>query len=397
VRILHTSDWHIGRAVRGRSREDEHRQVLAEIADIIAREKIDLVLIAGDVFDHAAPSARDEEIAYEALLAFTRAGAEVAMIAGNHDHPERLAALQPFLKLAHIHTGARLLKESDGGCVQVATASGETAAIALMPWLRRGNVIKADDLMAKEQAGNQSIYSASWKLALRDLTAGFSARSVNLVLAHVVFTGALIGGGERPSETAEEYWVPKQDLALDGAQYLGLGHIHKQQDLGLTTPAWYCGSPLQLDFGEEEDRKGVLVFEAQAGLPVSDVRAIELTSGRRMLTIPGKRYRGHARPGSLEHLRQLATSSDFGDAYLRVYVNEAARPGLADEVRDLFPNAVAVYLEDASAPDVPFDQRQGLQPRELLSMYFEQKRVREEGVLELFDELIEEELASPTA
>jgi exonuclease SbcD len=395
MRFLHTSDWHIGRNVRGRSRAEEQHAVLEEIAAIVAAEKIDAVLIAGDVFDHTAPSADDEQIAYEALLDITRAGAHVVLISGNHDHPDRLDALTPFLELANIRAGAKLREAAAGGCVELHTGAGETACIALMPWLRRSNIIKADDLMAAELAKHQSVYSASWKAALRNLSATFSARTVNIALAHVVFTGAMIGGGERASETAEDYWVPKQELELNGAQYLALGHIHKQQSLGLTVPAWYCGSPLQLDFGEEEDRKGVLVLEASAGLPVSDVRAVPLSAGRRMLTIggPGKHYRDHPSPGSLEHLRRLAASGVLGDAYLRVFVNEPARPGLADEVRELLPNAVEVKVEQAAGA-VSVSTREGMQPGELLSMYLDQGKQRDEDVLNLFDELVEEELAS---
>ncbi len=285
MRVLHTSDWHVGRTVRGRSREEEHRAVLAEIGQIVRDEDIDLVLIAGDIFDHTAPSAAAEEIVYQTLLDFTRSGAQVAMIAGNHDHPDRLDAIAPLLHLANIRARAKLVSSADGGCVDIETKSGEVARIAMMPWLRRSRVVDAADLMETELAKHQGIYTASWKYALRDLASKFDARhTVNLVLAHVVFTGAKLGGGERLSETVEDYWVPPADIDV-GAQYFALGHIHKAQSMRLAYPAWYCGSPLQLDFGEEQDKKGVLVFEAQAGLPVSAVRPLELSSGRRMVTV----------------------------------------------------------------------------------------------------------------
>lgn len=383
MRVLHTSDWHIGRTVRGRSRDEEQRAVLAEIAGIIRDEKIDLILIAGDIFDHSAPSAESEDIVYQALLAFSHAGAKVAMIAGNHDHPGRLEAVTPFLEMANIHTGARLRSSQDGGCIDIA-AGDEVARVALLPWLRRAAIINNDDLMQTELARHQGIYSASWKLALQDLSSTFAANTVNLVLAHVVFTGAILGGGERPSETIEDYWVPPQNLDV-GAQYFALGHIHQSQNLRLTWPVWYCGSPLQLDFGEEKDTKGVLVFEASPGLPVTGVRPVELTAGRRMLTVRG----------GLDELRAHAEADTFGDAYLRVYVNEPARPGLADEVRALLPNAVEVKIE---MPDLLAGPSQsshsGAQPRELLSTYFDQANVDKEGVLELFDELMEEVNAS---
>ena len=397
MRVLHTSDWHIGRNVRQHSRADEHRQLLAEIVEIIAREKIDLVLISGDVFDHSAPSALDEEIAYSALLAFTHGGAQVAMIAGNHDHPDRLEALTPLFKLAGIHSGAKFRSADNGGCIEILTSQGEAARIAMLPWLRRSKLIKADDLMSSEQLKHQSIYSSSWKAYFKSLTERFTAKTVNLVMAHVVFTGAMVGGGERMSETVEGYWVPKQDLDLNGAQYIAIGHIHKQQSLGLTVAGWYCGSPLQLDFGEENDpSKGVLVFEAQPSMPITDVRPIPLTSGRRMLTIPGNNYRNHQNPGSLDHLRKLAASGELGDSWLRIFVNEPWHPGIQDEVRDLLPNAVEIM--PAHRPVyAPPQTREGIQPRELLATYFTEHKVNQDGVLPLFDTLLEEELASPSS
>ena len=93
VRVLHTSDWHVGRRLRGRDRGDEHRAVLAEITSIASDNEVDLVLLAGDVFETASPSAESETIVYETLASLARdSRIKVAVIAGNHDHPDRLQA-----------------------------------------------------------------------------------------------------------------------------------------------------------------------------------------------------------------------------------------------------------------------------------------------------------------
>jgi DNA repair protein SbcD/Mre11 len=197
----------------------------------------------------------------------------------------------------------------------------------------------------------------------------------------------MFGGGERSSEMVEEYWLPRETLNLN-AHYIALGHIHQQQDLRLMWPAWYCGSPLQLDFGEEKDEKGVLIFEARAGTAVRTPRFIKLTSGRRMLTARG----------TLQQLALQAENNDFGDAYLRVFVNEPARTGLAEEVRALLPNAVEVKIEAPDGADgASFATREGLKPREVMAAYFEHTNVKDEGVLRLFEELLEEENAASPA
>ena len=101
MKILHTADWHVGRTLRGRNRADEHRAVLDEIVAITRDAAVDLVLVAGDQFDRAVPTPESEEIVYDALLRLARTGAQVVVIAGNHDNPRRLTAVRPLLELAN--------------------------------------------------------------------------------------------------------------------------------------------------------------------------------------------------------------------------------------------------------------------------------------------------------
>jgi exonuclease SbcD len=354
------------------------------MTEIIKAENIDLVLIAGDVFDHQAPTASTEDIVYETLLNFAQTGAQVVMIGGNHDHPERIDAVKPLLKLANVSASSLILAPENGGCIDVNVKSEETARIAMLPWPRRAKIVSADDLMNKEAAQHQGLYAERCGRVLRKLCESFSAETVNLVLAHLVITGSMVGGGERLSETAEDYWVPAEALNLN-AQYVALGHIHRQQRLNLMWPSWYCGSPLQLDFGEEQDTKGVIVFDAKPGnLPVRDVKFVPLKAGRKMLTIHG----------TMQQLHQHAILGDLGDAYLRVFVNEPTRAGLSDEVREMLPNAVQVLIESANVLEPVVSTREGLQPRELINAYFDHVNVKDEGALTLFDELLEEEYAS---
>jgi exonuclease SbcD len=381
---MHTSDWHVGRTVRGRSRDDEHRGVLQEMSGIIRDEGVDLVLVAGDIFDHSAPSAEAEEIVYQALLDFASTGAQVVMISGNHDHPARLEAVRPLLKFANVHVGATFTEPAEGGCLDVGLRNGEHARVALMPWFSRSKIVSVDDLMMKEQAAHQQKYHERYKRILDYMCGRFDPSAVNIALAHVVITGAIQGGGERASETIEDYWVPAPELNVN-AQYVALGHIHKAQDMRLLWPTYYSGSPMQLDFGEEKDVKSVYVFEAKPGAPVRSPKAVELTSGRKMITVRG----------SMDYI--AAHTSDYGDAYLRVFVSEAARPGLADEVRELLPNAVEVKVEAPSNDGSTLVTREGKQPRDLLASYFEHANVQDESALKLFDEMVEEDNAPASA
>lgn len=376
VKILHTADWHVGRAIRGRSRADEHRAVLAEIADIAADEQVDLVAVAGDIFDVVAPTAEAEQIVYRALLRLAEV-APVVLVAGNHDNPRRLQAVAPLLELGRVTVGATLARPDEGGVVRIETDAGETARVALVPFISQRGIVTASDLMELDPHEYGSRYAERLAAILGKLTEGITTDEVNIVVAHLMVAEGKLGGGERSAHTIFDYWVPTG--AFDGTlSYVALGHLHRPQKIPAAPPVWYAGSPLQLDFGEADDPTAVLIVEAEPGLP-AEVRQVPLTAGRRLVQLRG----------TLEQLEPLAGTT--GDAYLKIILDEPARAGLADRVRDLFPEAVDVVLA-ASGVDgrAPREARLGRAPHELFTDYLEFVNAGDERVVALFDELLEE-------
>ena len=376
MKILHTSDWHVGRTIRGRSRADEHRAVLAEIAGIAGTERVDLILVAGDLFDVVAPSPESEQIVFRALLDLADI-APVVAVAGNHDHPRRLEAVAPLLELGRVQVGATLKRPDEGGVIATETDSGETARIALVPFVGQRAIVSAADLMDLDPDQHGGKYAGRLAGVIAKLTEGITLDQVNLVVAHLMVAGGTLGGGERSAHTIFDYAVSSQ--AFDGSlSYVALGHLHRPQKVPAPTPVWYSGSPLQMDFGEADDRKAVLLIEAEPGVPAR-VREVPLSAGRRL-----RRLRG-----TLEQI--VVLQDEVGDAYLRIELEETARVGLADEVRELFPDAVDVTIatpEESREPAPPV--RLGRPPRELFSEYLTQKNALDERLLTLFDELLAE-------
>ena len=376
MRILHTSDWHVGRTIRGRGRANEHRAVLTEIAGIAAKEGVDLILVAGDLFDVVAPSPESEQIVFRALLDLADI-APVVAVAGNHDHPRRLEAVAPLLELGRVQVGATLRRPDEGGVITAETDSGESARIALVPFVGQRAIVSASDLMALDPDQHGGKYATRLAGVIARLNEGISLDQVNLVVAHLMVAGGTLGGGERSAHTIFDYAVSSQ--AFDGSlSYVALGHLHRPQKVPAPAPTWYSGSPLQMDFGETEDRKAVLLIEAEAGTPAR-VREVALLAGRRL-----RRIRG-----TLEQI--VAFQDEVGDAYLRVELEEPARVGLADDVRELFPDAVDVVIatpEDVREATPPV--RLGRPPHELFSEYLTQKNAFDERLLALFDELLAE-------
>jgi DNA repair protein SbcD/Mre11 len=381
MRVLHTSDWHVGKAIRGRSRAHEHQAVLAEIATVAERESADLVLVAGDVFDTATPTAESERIVYRALLDLAAGGRPVVVIAGNHDSSGRLAAVAPLSEASGVHVASGIRPPDDGGVLEL-KADGVTTLVALLPFPSQRYVVTADLLMSANDASQGNAhYRDRVRRILGVLTAGFGSSTVNIVAAHLTVLGGMMGGGERTAHTIFDYWVPATAFPTS-AQYVALGHLHRAQRLDGPAPLHYCGSPLQLDFGETANQPVVNLVDLRPGLP-AEVRGVELTAGQRLRTLKGP----------LDQLREHAGTT--GDDHLRLILDEPSRIGLADEARELFPTAVEVVLaarDEQKPTDGGGDGEGRLQrtPHELFAAYLDEREAADDRVVALFDELVDD-------
>ncbi|MGH2747417.1 MAG: metallophosphoesterase family protein [Actinomycetota bacterium] len=376
MRFLHTGDWHVGKGLAGRNRAEEHRAVLAEITAIAAEHEVDLILVAGDLFDTSSPSPEAEDIVYEALLALSKV-AGVVVISGNHDNERRLSAVAPLLDLASVTVRPDIRTGAEPFIFE--TQSGERAQIALLPWLSQRHIVRAEHLMRKDADELSGDFNQRMRRIIELLTAPFSDETVNIVLGHVTIAGSELGGGERTAQTIFDYYVDATAFPAT-AHYVALGHIHKMQPMAGACPIYYCGSPLQLDFSDKDDGKHVLVVEAHPGTP-AEVTEIPLTAGRRLRTIEG----------TLDGLRTLAGST--GDDFLRVRLREPGRAGLNDEVRELFVDAVQVKVDPTPTDhDRPADrlERAGTSPVELFTEYLADRDIDDDRLVKLFGELYEE-------
>lgn len=375
MRLLHTSDWHVGKTIRGRSRADEHRSVLAEIGRIADDRAVDAILVAGDLFETAAPGPESEAIVYRALLDLAEA-APVVVIAGNHDNPRRLAAVTPLLGLGQVTLLAEVARPDDGGIVDL-DVGGDTLRVALLPFVSKRGIVRADALMDTAGYEHRQAYDDRLRAVIGALCAGFGPDTVNVVCGHAFAAGGSLGGGERSAHTVGDYSVSPQAFGV-AAQYVALGHLHRAQDIAGPTRIRYCGSPLQLDFGEERQDKSVTVVDVEPGVPAA-VSEVPLTSGRRLRTLRGTL-------GELE-----AAAGTTGDDYLRVVVNDVRRAGLADEVRSWFAHAVDIVVEQpdgdrarrvARPPDAT--------PSDLLAAYLAESGVDDDRLLPAFEALLDE-------
>lgn len=346
---------------------------MAEIAQIAAEERVDLVLVAGDQFDTSSPPPAAESLVYRTLLQLAEV-APVVMVAGNHDHPRRLEAVAPLLDLGRVTVGAALARPEEGGVVRPV----DGVRVAMIPFLSQRGIVTASDLMsttADEQGGK---YADRMAAIIEALCAGLSPDEVNIVVGHLMVHGGEVGGGERAAHTVFDYSVPAQSFPT-ALSYVALGHLHRHQRMPAAAPVWYSGSPMQLDFGEIDDHKGVLLVEAEPGVPAR-VEFRRLRSGRKL----------HVLSGTLEQIEAAAAEIDPED-YVRVILDEPARAGLADEVRQVMPQAVDVVLDPSRRPSPARHRvRAGRSHTELFEEYLRERDAHDERVVALFTELLGE-------
>jgi DNA repair protein SbcD/Mre11 len=382
MKILHTSDWHVGKVLKGRDRHDEHVAVLHSIVQAARDEDVDLVLVAGDLFETAAPTARAQGLVVRTLLALREDGRQVVAIAGNHDNQILLDAVyRPLLGELGLHVLGTPKRPDSGGLLALRTRGGETVNVAALPFLSHRYAVRAAEIMLHEFAEHALDYTQRVREIVQLLTEGFTTDAVNLVVAHATLLGGRRGGGEREVQTSLDYELPASMFPVT-THYVALGHLHRQQEIDGPCPIFYSGSPLPIDFGEEANESAALIVTAEPGIR-ADTRPVPITGGRSLRTLRG----------TLEQV--IAEGEQAGDAYLRVVLAEPGRAGLGDLVREKLPDTLEVMLDDTHRPrpgarDGERRSRVGRSPQQLFGDYLSEQNIDDPRILAIFAQLLDE-------
>lgn len=323
MKILHTSDWHIGRTFHGVDLLADQAAALTAIADLVAAQSIDVVVVPGDIYDRAVPSADAVLVCNRGLEAIRRAGAVIVATSGNHDSPARLGAGAAFASAGGLHLMTRV-----GDVATPVVIDDEHGSVAFygIPYLEPETTrVELDIPAARTHA--EVLGAAMGRItADRDArrAAGNNVRSV--VLAHAFVVGGEATGSERSISVGGVETAPAS--AFDGVDYVALGHLHSPQML--TERVRYSGSPLPYSFGERSHRKAVWIIELDAeGL--GSVDKVELPIVRGLSRIEG----------TTEELLADERFAEAVDHYVSAVLTDAVRP--VDAMRSLrtrFPHAV---------------------------------------------------------
>jgi len=283
MRLLHTSDWHLGRSFHGTSLLEEQAQAMARIVELAREGEVDAVLIAGDIYDRAIPPAEAVQLFNDTLAQLQLSGAAVIAIAGNHDSHVRVSVYDPLLSALGVSIRGEVRRAQEPVLVN-ARRGGSPVAIYPLPFLDPavdGPVLSIEQAPATTRLRHEDVTRLALERLRDDLRRRPGHRSV--VVAHTFVAGS------EPCESERELSVGNVDQvsvgAFAGFDLVALGHLHRCQDLDGARLA-YSGSPLAYSFSEQHQQKVVRLIELNgAGVPA--VERVPLNVGRPLATIEG--------------------------------------------------------------------------------------------------------------
>ncbi|MFG1791741.1 exonuclease SbcCD subunit D [Nocardia sp. NPDC049149] len=337
MRMLHTSDWHIGRTFHGVDLLADQARALAAIAELVAEASVDVVVLPGDVYDRSIPSADAIAVCNRGFEAIRAAGARIVATSGNHDSPARLGAGASFAAAGGLYL--RTTVADADRPVLLEDAHGPVAFYGI-PYLEPD--ITRAELGVPQARSHADILDAAMRLIRADIARRECTRTV--VLAHAFVVGGEATGSERSISVGGVETVPMS--AFDGIDYVALGHLHSPQTLSESVR--YSGSPLPYSFAESSHRKAVWLVDLDAaGLHSVERRDLPVVRGLTRLT------------GTLDELLADEAHTQAQEDYVSAVLTDATRPVDAmRKLRERFPHAVHVeWVRPEGNPELRYRER----------------------------------------
>ncbi|KRF32388.1 exonuclease SbcCD subunit D [Nocardioides sp. Soil805] len=329
MRILHTSDWHLGRSFHREDLLGHQGAFVDHLLEVVATERIDVVLVSGDVYDRALPHVDAVHLADEAFARLAASPARLVVSSGNHDSAQRLGfgsrlidAAGVFIRTSAASVGDPVLLEDEHGPV----------AIHALPYLDPRALAEPWQLSARS-------HQAAIGVAMARVRADLASRSGStrsVVMAHAFVAGAEPSDSERDISVGGVSRVATS--AFDGIDYVALGHLHGRHTL--SDSIRYSGSPLAYSFSEADHRKGSWLVDLDAdGLARAEF--VEAPVPRRLARLSG----------DLETLLSDPRLAAHEDAWVQATLTDRVRPLHAmDRLRARFPHALVLGFAPAGAP-----------------------------------------------
>lgn len=289
MRILHTADWHLGKKLDQHDRTQDHQLFLDWLLTTINSQRIDALIIAGDIFDTGNPANETMRMYYNFLVQLRQTCCRQAVIiGGNHDSSSTLNAPRELLRALQVHVVGGVPENTEEQIIPLTNKAGEVAAVvAAVPFLRDRDVrlsVAGESAMEREQRIRDGI--ANHYSNLLPLLEDYRAKNIPLIATgHLFAQGAAASDSEKEIHVGSLGQIPA--AAFPAAySYVALGHLHRPQIVGGLPHIRYSGSPIPLSFSEANDAKQVMILDAEPGHSIS-VEALPIPVFRKLIRING--------------------------------------------------------------------------------------------------------------
>jgi exonuclease SbcD len=404
MKLLHTADWHIGQLFHDYDRSWEHEKFLDWLIGILRSEAIDVLLVSGDVFDGANPSAVSIRMFYTFLNRATSAnpGLQVIITAGNHDSAARLEAPKPLLESSNIHIVGVVERDAAGNIdyekltIPLKDGTGVVVAWCLaIPFLRMGDYPMIEGVSPYPE-GVARVYDEAYRFVLSKKQPGQAV----IALGHLHTQQAEVGDMDRTERMIMGGIECVAAAAFhEDIRYVALGHIHRAQRVGSREHVRYSGSPLPMSFAERGYRHQVVIFELN-GDGITDLKTLDVPVSVPLMRVPAVHSRVSEAIGALRQLPAAGKTRELFP-YLEVCVLvDGPDPGLRHSVEqalagkavrlariDVRAANAATSIQGSSAP--PVDDLAELSPLDVFAKAYQAKYTGPvpEGLVQLFREI----------
>lgn len=395
MRILHTADWHIGKRLHNIDLNEDHQLFFDWLLNIIEEQKVDLLLISGDVFDLANPSSEARRLYYSFLVNMTKTKCKVIVTGGNHDSPSVLNAPKELLKALDIDVVGGMPANPEEALIPV---GDHELIIAAVPYLRDSDLRQFaegesyEDKLEATRKGIENTYKT-----LAQLSAQKYPNVPAIAMGHLYTNGATTSDSEREIQIGNlaAFHASQFDSYF---KYIALGHIHKPQQITSEQPVYFSGSPIALSFSEQKDEKRILILDFDGeqieleSIPVPKFRSLSKISGT-LTDIKTKLENYTSRAGQLQDLAEVEMIEEHYDPgkvtdleqFLFNYENEALQ---VIKHRISFQNKVS-----GTAQLFTFNQHiEDIKPIEVFEKRLEKEELDPENkqlLIEAFHEILE--------
>ncbi len=346
MKIIHTSDWHLGISLHSTSLVEEQNNFIDFLINTVKEQNIDAVMIAGDIFDHSVSSSEAISLYNYAVTKLCKEiGVPVIISAGNHDGAARLASCSELLKKSNLYIFGKLTKEVS--CVEL-----NNITVYTLPYF---NADEVKALFPDEKIGS---YSDAMNCVLQNIKKQFKPNNKNILMCHCFVSGSILSESDRAAMVGGSSAIPAD--IFEGFDYIALGHLHKAQNRGSNLR--YSGSPLKYSFSEAEHLKSVTILDVEDYVKIEELEVVPLRETRVI-------------KGTFDEVLATAEHDTKREDYIKIEISDRYAGMEAVELfRSYYPNLLNISgkMNETEENQLTVEELYNLSSDDILERFFKE-------------------------